>query len=163
LAIIAKVSDILSSTQPTAKSLGSHFGALRDESISIKIESVYRPQMTASSRRRGRNAILVFFFVLHDYHSEVSDIAAQPVVEEVLLRLNLDVLARTVAQLIDVPSHVGKYVDNYSRTSQEILAGDEYAAAGAWTYHTRWSIDLITRPIESARLRKRTRRIPLLR
>jgi DNA-binding GntR family transcriptional regulator len=107
---------------------------------------------SASSVREGFAAIEraacgepghAFYETLDRFHKVVNEIGENRHLNEVLVRLNIEYWHRIVAAYVNIPQNIGKYVDNYRRLTEAIIAGDELGASAIATYHARWSIALL--------------------
>ncbi|WP_448664769.1 GntR family transcriptional regulator [Sphingomonas sp. CJ20] len=85
-----------------------------------------------------------FYLVLNDYHYLVNAIGEKPYVDFVLRAVSVEYWNRYLAAVIDLNVHGPKYVQNYQRLTDAILAGDGGAAEATLLYHSAWCIDLLT-------------------
>ena len=85
-----------------------------------------------------------FFLVLNDYHYLIDAIADKPAVDFVLRALNIEYWNRLLAAAIDLSVHVDRYVSNYQRMTDAVLAGDARAAEAIMIHHADWCVSLLT-------------------
>jgi len=90
-----------------------------------------------------------FYDPLDDYHYILNDIAEKPYVSYLMRALNLDYWHRFLAENIDLARHIPRYVDNYQRLTDAVLAGDWRASEAITKSHVEWAISLL-RERESA-------------
>ncbi len=103
---------------------------------------------------------LDFMRRLNEWHRVANSIGGNPFVDEVLERLGISYWNRYLVQLIDVTAHVDRYIVNYRRMHEAVMAGDGLSAAAINQFHAEWSIELI-KAAEAARpTRKRKGRPP---
>lgn len=84
-----------------------------------------------------------FYLALNDLHYVVNEIAERPHVSHLMRMLNVEYWNRYLAANIDLALHIPKYVDNYRRLTEAILAGDWRAAEATIVSHSEWSISLL--------------------
>jgi DNA-binding GntR family transcriptional regulator len=84
-----------------------------------------------------------FFFVLNDFHYLVNAIAEKPYVDFVLRSLNIEYWNRLLTVAIDLDRHAPKYVANYQRITDALLAGDAKSAEAIMLYHADWCASLL--------------------
>lgn len=84
-----------------------------------------------------------FYLVLNEFHYLINAIAEKPYVDFVLRALNIEYWNRLLAAAIDLDQHVDKYVRNYQRITDAVLAGDPRAAEAIMLYHADWCISLL--------------------
>ena len=84
-----------------------------------------------------------FFLVLNEFHYLVNAIAEKPHVDLVLRAVNIEYWNRLLAAAIDLKKHAGKYVANYQRLTDAVIAGDANAAEAIMLYHADWCVSLL--------------------
>jgi len=84
-----------------------------------------------------------FYLVLHAYHYLINAIAQKPAVDLVLRAVNIEYWNRLLAQAIDLDRHVERYVRNYARMTDAVLAGDGRSAEAIMQHHADWCISLL--------------------
>lgn len=84
-----------------------------------------------------------FYLALNELHYVLNEIGDRPYVTLLSRILNIEYWNRYLAANIDLEHHIPKYVDNYRRLTDQILAGDAFAAAGAMRSHFEWSTLLL--------------------
>ncbi|MCA8894739.1 MAG: GntR family transcriptional regulator [Amphiplicatus sp.] len=84
-----------------------------------------------------------FYLALNDLHYVLNDIAERPRVNQVMRLLNVEYWNRYLAANIDLKKHIPKYVDNYTRMTEAVLAGDWRAAEAMIISHCDWSVSLL--------------------
>lgn len=87
-----------------------------------------------------------FYLILNEFHYLANAIGEKPYVDFVLRALNVEYWNRLIAIAIDLDKHVDKYVENYQRLTDAILAGDARAAEAIMLYHADWCITLLQAP-----------------
>lgn len=87
-----------------------------------------------------------FYLVMNDFHYLVNQIAEKPYVDFVLRAINIEYWNRLLAVEIDLDRHAPKYVRNYERMTDAILAGDAEAAEAIMHYHAQWCVSLLVPP-----------------
>lgn len=85
-----------------------------------------------------------FYLVLNDYHYLIDAIADKPAVDFVLRALNIEYWNRLLAAAIDLETHAERYVSNYRRITDAVLAGDGRAAEAVMIHHADWCVSLLT-------------------
>lgn len=93
-----------------------------------------------------------FYLALNELHYVLNDIGDRPYVTLLSRILNIEYWNRYLAANIDLKRHIPKYVDNYRRLTDQILAGDAFAAAGAMRSHFEWSTLLLQSVQQSAKV-----------
>lgn len=107
----------------------------------------------------GSIAPVELFLRLNAWHFAANEIGGNPFVSLALERLGIPYWDRYLAQLIDVSSHIERYIWNYSRMHEAVLAGDGDAAASTMRFHAQWSISLVRETetrLAGARRRRRS-------
>ena len=84
-----------------------------------------------------------FFLVLNEFHYLVNAIAEKPHVDLVLRAVNIEYWNRLLAAAIDLEQHAGKYVANYQRITDALIAGDARSAEAIMLYHADWCVSLL--------------------
>ena len=84
-----------------------------------------------------------FYDPLDDFHYLLNGIAEKPYVSYLMRVLNLDYWHRFLAENIDLARHIPRYVDNYQRMTDAILAGDWRASEATMYSHVEWAISLL--------------------
>lgn len=87
-----------------------------------------------------------FYLILNEYHYLANAIGEKPYVDFVLRALNVEYWNRLLAAAIDLDRHADKYVENYQRITDAVLAGDGRAAEAIMLYHADWCISLLQAP-----------------
>lgn len=87
-----------------------------------------------------------FYLVLNDFHYLLNAIAERPYVDFVMRAVNIEYWNRFLVKVIDLEIHAAKYVANYQRMTDAILAGDPAAAESVMRYHADWCISLLLTP-----------------
>lgn len=90
-----------------------------------------------------------FFLVLNDFHYLANAIAEKPYVDFVMRALNIEYWNRLLTVAIDLNSHAAKYVANYQRITDALLAGDAKSAEAIMLYHAGWCASLLDPPDDS--------------
>lgn len=95
-------------------------------------------------RQAGQEApSYAFYNPLDDYHYVLNEIAEKPYVSYLMRVLNLDYWHRFLAENIDLARHIPRYVENYRRMTDAILAGDWRASKAIMQSHVEWAISLL--------------------
>lgn len=84
-----------------------------------------------------------FYLTLNEYHYVLNEIAGRPYVSHLMRVLNVEYWNRYVATNIEIAQHISKYIDNYRRLTEAVLAGDWRAGEAAIMSHCEWSVHLI--------------------
>ncbi|TXC73212.1 GntR family transcriptional regulator [Sphingorhabdus soli] len=84
-----------------------------------------------------------FFLVLNEFHYLMNAIAEKPYVDFVLRALNIEYWNRLLTAEINLEWHVTKYVANYQRITDAVLAGDAKSAETIMLYHAEWCAFLL--------------------
>lgn len=84
-----------------------------------------------------------FYLALNELHYVLNDIAERPYVSHLMRILNVEYWNRYLAVNIDLTRHMPRYVDNYRRMTEAILAGDWRAGEAMIISHCEWSISLL--------------------
>lgn len=84
-----------------------------------------------------------FYIPLDEYHYVLNEIASKPYVSYLMRVLNLDYWHRFLAENIDLEQHIPRYLDNYRRMTDAILAGDWRAGEAIMQSHVAWAISLL--------------------
>ncbi|MEO7135839.1 MAG: GntR family transcriptional regulator [Vicinamibacterales bacterium] len=84
-----------------------------------------------------------FYLVLNDFHYLVNGIADKPQVDFVLRAVNIEYWNRLLTRAIDLERHAGKYVANYQRITEALLAGDAKSAEAIMLFHADWCVSLL--------------------
>jgi DNA-binding GntR family transcriptional regulator len=84
-----------------------------------------------------------FYLALNDLHYVFNDIAERPYVSYLMRLLNVEYWNRYLAANIDLVRHMPKYVDNYRRMTEAVLAGDWRAGEAMIISHCEWSVSLL--------------------
>lgn len=96
-----------------------------------------------------------FYLVLNDLHYLLNEMGGCPYLTHVTRMLNIEYWNRVLEGYIDMKLHIPKYVDNYRRLTDQILAADVHAATGVMRSHLEWSVSLLSaaqkRPIPDAK------------
>lgn len=92
-----------------------------------------------------------FYLALNELHYVLNEIGDRPYVTFLSRILNIEYWNRYLAAHIDLKDHIPKYVDNYRRLTDQVLAGDAFAAAGAMRSHFEWSTLLLQTVQRSAK------------
>jgi DNA-binding GntR family transcriptional regulator len=103
------------------------------------------------------NGPLEFILSLNEWHYAANRIGGNPFVTEALDRLGIPYWDRYLVKLIDVPAHIGGYLENYRRLHDAVMAGDGRAAAAIVQFHADWSIELVREAAEKSGTRRRRR------
>ncbi|MES1972062.1 MAG: GntR family transcriptional regulator [Pseudomonadota bacterium] len=90
-----------------------------------------------------------FFLVLNDFHYLVNAIAEKPQVDFVLRAVNIEYWNRLLTRAIDMERHAGKYIENYQRITDALLAGDPKSAEAVMLYHADWCVSLLAPETEA--------------
>ncbi|WP_227698466.1 GntR family transcriptional regulator [Sphingomonas hengshuiensis] len=85
-----------------------------------------------------------FYLVLNDFHYLINEIAEKPSVDMVLRAINIEYWNRLLAQAIDLKVHADRYVRNYARLTDAVLAGDGRAAEAVMLSHVEWCASLLS-------------------
>ncbi len=105
------------------------------EIIRAAMEKIYEASRQPPSYR--------FYLALNDLHYHLNEIGDRPYVTHLSHILNIEYWNRYLASNIDLKRCIPKYVDNYRRLTDSVLAGDEHAASGVMRSHLEWSISLL--------------------
>lgn len=92
-----------------------------------------------------------FYDPLDEYHYILNEIAEKPYVSYLMRALNLDYWHRFLAENIDLARHIPRYVDNYQRLTDAVLAGDWRASEAIMQSHVEWAISLLRERESAAR------------
>ncbi|AJP71794.1 GntR family transcriptional regulator [Sphingomonas hengshuiensis] len=92
-----------------------------------------------------------FYLVLNDYHYLLNAIGERPYVDFVLRAVNIEYWNRFLVKTIDLSVHAPKYVSNYQRMTDAVLAGDGAAGDAIMRYHCDWCIALLLGPAAKTR------------
>lgn len=84
-----------------------------------------------------------FYDRLDDFHYVLNEIAEKPYVSYLMRVLNLDYWHRFLAANIDLARHIPRYVENYQRMADAILAGDWRASEAIMYGHAEWAISIL--------------------
>jgi DNA-binding GntR family transcriptional regulator len=84
-----------------------------------------------------------FYDRLDDFHYILNEIAEKPYVSYLMRVLNLDYWHRFLAANIDLARHIPRYVENYQRMADAILAGDWRASEAIMYSHAEWAIGIL--------------------
>jgi len=77
------------------------------------------------------------------FHRVANSVGQKPHVSHTLRTLNLDYWHRFLVEIIDVATHKPRYINNYRRLADAILAGDDYAAGAVMRSHSMWSMTIL--------------------
>jgi DNA-binding GntR family transcriptional regulator len=108
------------------------------EIVRAAMENIYEAGRQPPSYR--------FYLALNDLHYSLNEMGDRPYVTHISRILNIEYWNRFLAANIDLNRHMPKYVDNYRRLTDQVLAGDVHAAAGVMQSHFEWSISLLQNP-----------------
>lgn len=99
----------------------------------------------AAIRRAGEETTpkVGFYLVLNEFHYLLNAIAERPYVDFVLRAVNIEYWNRFLVQAIDLEVHAAKYVSNYQRMTDAVLAGDPATGEAVMRYHGDWCISLL--------------------
>lgn len=120
--------------------------ALRAAAARIEEGSNTRRVAEAMANIRRARALapsFEFYLVLNEYHALISAIAEKPAVDMVLRAIHIEYWNRLLAQVIDLEVHADRYVRNYARITDALLAGDARAAEAVMLHHVEWCIALL--------------------
>ena len=84
-----------------------------------------------------------FYLVLNEFHYVANAIGRKPYVDTVLRSVNLEYWNRLLAEVIDLRVQIPRYVRNYERLADAILAGDARAASAIVMTHCEWCMQII--------------------
>jgi DNA-binding GntR family transcriptional regulator len=84
-----------------------------------------------------------FYLVLNEFHYLLNAISERPYVDFVMRAVNVEYWNRFLASTIDLDVHAPKYVSNYQRMADAVLAGDAAAGEAVMHYHGDWCISLL--------------------
>lgn len=102
----------------------------------------------AAIREAGQKASpgIGFYLVLNDFHYLLNAIAEKPLVDQVLRAINLEYWNRLLVAAIDLSVHAPRYIENYQRMTDSVLAGDGRTAASIMLFHAEWCATLLKMP-----------------
>lgn len=112
------------------------------EIVRAAMENIYEAGRQPPSYR--------FYLALNDLHYFLNKMGDRSHVTHISRILNIEYWNRFLAANIDLNRHMPKYVDNYRRLTDQILAGDVHAATGVMRSHLEWSISLLQDPQKNA-------------
>ncbi|MEM6684106.1 MAG: GntR family transcriptional regulator [Pseudomonadota bacterium] len=84
---------------------------------------------------------VVMYDRLIAFHHVINDIAQKPHATHLFRALNLDYWHRFLVAIIDLEQYMPRYVDNYRRLADAILAGDVLSAEAIMKSHGQWSCE----------------------
>lgn len=84
-----------------------------------------------------------FYHPLDEFHFTLNEIADKPYVTYLMKVLNLDYWHRYLAKNIDLSRHIPRYVNNYQRLTDSVLAGDWRASEAIMHSHVEWAMSLL--------------------
>lgn len=84
-----------------------------------------------------------FIMTLLDFHRIVDDIAANPLIDEAMRRLQVTFWCLILPEYILIDEYWDIYVRNYSRLADSIMFGDAESADATYGYHVKWSVSVI--------------------
>lgn len=87
-----------------------------------------------------------FYLFLNHFHYVVNEIGGKPYVGVVMRALNIEYWNRLLAESVDLEVHAAKYVGNYQRMTDAVLAGDARSAEAGLLYHVDWCMSLLGPP-----------------
>lgn len=79
-----------------------------------------------------------FYVAINDFHHVVHVIGERRHVDFVFGALNVDYWNRLLARAIDLDRHVDRYIADYARITDAVLAGDGVSAAAIMQHHAGW-------------------------
>lgn len=99
----------------------------------------------AAIRAAAQNVVpsFRFYLVLNQFHYVANAIGEKPYVGVVMRALNVEYWNRLLAESVDLERHAAKFVDNYQRITDAVLAGDARSAESALLYHVDWCMSLL--------------------
>ncbi|MDD3800102.1 MAG: GntR family transcriptional regulator [Novosphingobium sp.] len=83
------------------------------------------------------------YLLLNEFHYQLNEIAERPYVDFVMKATSIEYWNRVLANEIDLDRHWPKYLENYQRMTDAILAGDGPSAVSVMQYHANWCIGLL--------------------
>lgn len=103
--------------------------------IRTGIETVREAERKTTPRR--------FIMTLLDFHRIINEIYGNPLVDEVMCRLQVTFWCMIIPQYICLEDYWEIYVRNYSRIAEAIMIGDADSAESIYRYHVKWSRSVI--------------------
>ncbi|WP_448661442.1 GntR family transcriptional regulator [Sphingomonas sp. CJ20] len=79
-----------------------------------------------------------FYLAINDYHHVMHAIGERPHVDFVFGALNVEYWNRLLARAIDLERHVDRYIADYARITDAVLAGDGASAEAIMRHHAGW-------------------------
>jgi DNA-binding GntR family transcriptional regulator len=101
---------------------------------------------------------LRFLLRLNDYHWAAHDLSGNRYLTIAVECMGVPYWDHYLVKLIDVHAHIDRYISNYRRLHEAVLAGDGAAASAVMNHHAAWSIDLIRKALADVGALRRTRR-----
>jgi DNA-binding GntR family transcriptional regulator len=101
---------------------------------------------------------LRFLLRLNDYHWAAHDLSGNPYLTITIECIGVPYWDHYLVRLIDVRAHIDRYLANYRRIHEAVMAGDGATASAVINHHAAWSIGLIRRSMVTAAPPRRTRR-----
>jgi DNA-binding GntR family transcriptional regulator len=119
---------------------------LRKCAEKINDDPSYRPAIVKAFKTfviRGDGDLLKLYERLGEFHRVADAIAGNPFVEQAIGLSTFGYVRRAMVQYMRDPGAIDRYLENYRRIKDAILAGDGPSTEAAWRFHCRWSMSTI--------------------